>query len=186
MKNMKNKIELYKEKLIQAIVNLDQNEIVQLNNEIINARDNQRFIYVFGNGGSASTASHMVCDLLKGCSYGREKKIKIICLNDNIPTISAYSNDVNYSEVFVEQLKNYLQPNDLVIGISGSGNSINILKAIEYANNRGAITFGITGFDGGKLKNLSKFSLNANVNNMQISEDIHLIVLHILYTIMSN
>ena len=183
---MKDKIITYKENLVQAINDLDEDEIISLNNEIINARDNGKFIYVFGNGGSASTASHMVCDLLKGCSYKKDKKIKIICLNDNIPTITAYSNDVNYSEVFVEQLKNYLNPDDLVIGISGSGNSNNILKAIEFANSIGARTFGITGFDGGKLKGLSKFSLNANVNNMQISEDIHLIVLHILYTIMSN
>lgn len=183
---MEKEIKIYKENLIKAINNLDEKEIIQLKNEIIKARDNERFIYVFGNGGSASTASHMVCDLLKGCSYKKEKKIKIICLNDNIPTLTAYSNDVDYSDAFLEQLKNFLNPDDLVIGISGSGNSINILKAFEYSNNKGAITFGITGFDGGKLKNISRFSVNANVNNMQISEDIHLIVLHILYTIMAN
>jgi D-sedoheptulose 7-phosphate isomerase len=178
-------IQTYKSELIKTIENIDNNEILQLKNEILKARDNSNFIYVFGNGGSGSTASHMVCDLLKGCSYNKEKKIKIISLNDNMPTITAYSNDVNYSEVFLEQLKNYLKPNDLVIGISGSGNSSNVLKAIEYANENNAVTFGMTGYDGGKLKNLATYSLNAKINNMQISEDIHLIVLHILYMLIS-
>ena len=180
-----NTIQNYKENLISTIENLNEIEILNLRDEIINARDNNNFIYVFGNGGSASTASHIVCDLLKGCSYNKAKKIKIISLNDNIPTITAYSNDVNYTEVFLEQLKNFLTPTDLVIGISGSGNSINVIKAIEYANELGANTVGITGFDGGVLKKIAKVSVNANINNMQISEDIHIIVLHILYTLLS-
>ena len=87
--------------------------------------------------------------------------------------------------MFLEQLKNFLTPTDLVIGISGSGNSINVIKAIEYANELGANTVGITGFDGGVLKKIAKVSVNANINNMQISEDIHIIVLHILYTLLS-
>ena len=180
------KIKDYKIKLIETIQNLDEKSIIELKDQIIKARDNNNFIYVFGNGGSGSTASHMVCDLLKGCSYNKDKKIKIISLNDNMPSITAYSNDVDYNEVFLEQLKNYLNPNDLVIGISGSGNSVNILKAIEYANAKGAFTVGITGFNGGSLKVISKLSINANINDMQISEDIHLIVLHMLYTLLSN
>jgi D-sedoheptulose 7-phosphate isomerase len=179
-----NTIKNYKKDLISAIENLNEDEIINFKNEIIKARDNNSFIYVFGNGGSASTASHFVCDLLKGCSYNKDKKIKIISLNDNIPTISAYSNDVNYTEVFLEQLKNFLTPKDLVIGISGSGNSLNIIKAIEYANQIGAHTVGLTGFDGGVLKKIAKTSVNANINNMQISEDIHIVILHILYTIL--
>jgi len=94
-----------------------------------------------GNGGSGSTASHAAADLNKGVSYGREKRFRVMSLNDNMATLTAYANDVSYSDAFVEQLKNFLHPGDLVIGISGSGNSPNILKAIEYANQQGAITW---------------------------------------------
>jgi D-sedoheptulose 7-phosphate isomerase len=127
----------------------------------------------------------MVCDILKGCSYGKADKFKISCLNDNIPALLAYSNDVSYDEVFLEQLKNYLEPGDLVLGISGSGNSSNIIKAIEYAKLRGNTTIGFTGFDGGKLKKIADYSVNSRIDDMQISEDIHLIVLHIMYKILS-
>ncbi|MFZ6024752.1 MAG: SIS domain-containing protein [Bacteroidota bacterium] len=138
----------------------------------------------FGNGGNGSTASHFVFDLAKGCSYKKEKRIKAICIYDNTPTLLAYSNDVGYDIVFLEQLKNLLEPGDVVIGISGSGNSKNIINAIEYANENGAITIGLTGFDGGKLKAISTISVNANINDMQISEDIHVITMHILYKLL--
>ena len=99
-----------------------------------------------GNGGSGASASHAAGDLNKGVSYGREKRFRVISLNDNLATLTAYANDVSYVDVFVEQLKNFLRPGDLVIAISGSGNSPNVLKAIEYANQQGAITVGLTGF----------------------------------------
>ena len=183
---MKNKIKDYKKRLITTIENLDVNEVEQLAKLFLHTRNNNKTIYVFGNGGSGSTASHMVCDIIKGCSYKKLKKFKIFCLNDNIPTILAYSNDVNYECIFEEQLKNLLEEGDLVIGISGSGNSKNIVNAINYANSVKAHTFGMTGYDGGKLKQLAKSSLNANINDMQISEDIHLITLHILYFLLEN
>lgn len=183
---MKNKIIDYKKRLITTIENLDVNEVEQLARLFLQTRENNKTIYVFGNGGSGSTASHMVCDIIKGCSYKKSKKFKIFCLNDNIPTILAYSNDVNYECIFEEQLKNLLEEGDLVIGISGSGNSKNIINAINYANSVNAFTFGMTGYDGGKLKNLAKSSLNANINDMQISEDIHVITLHILYFLLEN
>jgi D-sedoheptulose 7-phosphate isomerase len=183
---MKDKIIEYRKKIIDTLNKLDLNEIENLAKLFLKTRDNNKTIYVFGNGGSGSTASHMVCDIIKGCSYKKAKKFKIFCLNDNIPTILAYSNDVNYECIFEEQLKNILEKDDLVIAISGSGNSKNIIKAIDYANSKGAFTFGLTGFDGGKLKHLSKASVNANINDMQISEDIHLITLHILYYLLEN
>jgi D-sedoheptulose 7-phosphate isomerase len=176
----------YIEELKKTLNNIDISEIDIIAKAFNKARKNGNHIYVFGNGGSGSTASHMVCDFLKGSSYKKDDKFKILCLNDNIPTILAYSNDVSYDEVFVEQLKNYLKPNDLVIGISGSGNSKNIIKAIDYANKNNGITIGFTGFDGGKLKKASKYSINAMVNDMQISEDIHVICMHILYKIFNN
>ena len=139
-----------------------------------------------GNGGSGSTASHMVCDILKGCSFKKEKRFKIMCLNDNIPTILAYSNDVSYEKIFEEQLKNYLNDGDILLAISGSGNSKNIINAVNYAKKNNFYVVGFTGYDGGMLKKLSDLSIDTNINDMQISEDIHVIVMHILYHLLEN
>lgn len=183
---MYNAIENYFSRLKNAIDSLDRDELNNFINILITARDNGKHIYIMGNGGSASTASHYVCDFNKGMSYLKDKRFKLICLNDNIPTMLAYSNDVGYDDVFVEQLKNFLKKDEVVIGISGSGNSKNVLKAIDYANSIGAITVGLTGYDGGVLKNISAFSVNANINDMQISEDIHMMICHMIYNILSN
>ena len=174
-------IKNYFRDLSSTLSEIDISGFADFKDSLEKARDNGNNIYVFGNGGSGSTASHMVCDMVKGCSYKKDKKFKIICLNDNIPTILAYSNDVSYDVVFEEQLKNFLKPNDVVIGISGSGNSTNIINAIKYANNNGAVTIGMSGFNGGKLKEISNINIHAPINDMQISEDIHLITIHILY-----
>ncbi|GAB4534985.1 MAG: SIS domain-containing protein [Thermodesulfovibrionia bacterium] len=147
---------------------------------LLDAYKNDRHIFVMGNGGSGSTASHFVCDINKGSCAGLEKRFKMICLNDNTPSILAYANDQSYEDIFVEQLKNFLKTGDVVIGISGSGNSVNVLKAIEYAKGRGAITIGLSGFDGGRLSRLADISLVAEINDMQKSEDLHMIVVHIL------
>ena len=176
----------YLKDLSNSLNELNIIEIEKIAQVFLNARNNNKNIYVFGNGGSGSTASHMVCDILKGCSYGKEKRFKITCLNDNIPTLLAYSNDISYDVVFLEQLKNFINPGDVVIGISGSGNSINVINAIKYANLNNCITIGFTGFDGGLLKKEATYSLNALVNDMQITEDIHVIALHILYKLLSN
>lgn len=174
----------YLSSLKETIDLINISEVNEMANLFLEARANGNSIYVFGNGGSGSTASHMVCDILKGCSYNKIDKFKIYCLNDNIPTILAYSNDVSYDCIFEEQLKNYMLPGDLIIGISGSGNSLNVLRAFEYANEKGAKTLSLTGFDGGKLKKLSQHNVHVPKNNMQIVEDIHVIVMHILYTLL--
>jgi len=132
-----------------------------------------------GNGGSAATASHFVCDINKGVSLKLQKKFKVLCLNDNIPIMLAYANDISYDSVFIEQLKNFIGNDDLVIGISGSGNSKNILNAIEYANKIGARTFGIIGCDGGKLKDIAQRSLIVRSFDMQKIEDCHMILAHL-------
>lgn len=142
------------------------------------AYHNNRHIFVMGNGGSASTASHWPCDFNKGCSLDREKKFKMICLNDSISTMLAYANDLSYEDVFVGQLKNFFIPGDLVIGISGSGNSENVLRAIDYANKNGGTTAGLCGFSGGKLYQKVKIPLLAKVDDMQKVEDIHMIIVH--------
>jgi D-sedoheptulose 7-phosphate isomerase len=143
------------------------------------AYHHDRQVFFMGNGGSGSTASHFICDLNKGVSYGRPKRFRAISLNDNLATLTAYANDIAYEDVFLEQLKNFLQPGDLVVGISGSGNSPNVLNAIDYANSHGAHTVGLCGFDGGKLAAVVRTPLLAPVRDMQKAEDAHMILLHV-------
>jgi len=144
------------------------------------ARDSGRRIYVMGNGGSASTASHMASDLSKGASRKDASRFKAMALTDNIPVMLAWANDSSYEDIFVEQLRNHLEKGDVVIGISGSGNSENVLRAIEYANKSGAETIGLSGFDGGKLAKLAKTGYIVPNHCMQQVEDLHLIIEHLL------
>ena len=145
---------------------------------IMDCRERGNMIYIFGNGGSAATASHITGDFLKGISYELDKRFKIICLSDNIAGTSAISNDLSYDEVFVESLKAYLSENDLVIGISGSGNSLNVVKAMEYARDNGAVTVAMCGFKGGKIKNIADLTVHVPIEDMEITEDIHMIIFH--------
>jgi D-sedoheptulose 7-phosphate isomerase len=168
-------------KQINSILSLMPVKEISIMAEIINqARLDGNQIYTMGNGGSALTASHLVCDMNKGVSYGRDKRFRIICLNDNIATLLAYANDISYSEVFVEPLKNFLKPRDVVIGISGSGNSVNVLNAIQYATNEGAKTIAIVGYDGGKLKNVAQLVVHVPIDDMQVVEDMHMVICHML------
>ena len=133
----------YLGRLQECIDKLDRKEIEAFMRILLQARDEGRQVFIMGNGGSASTASHFCCDFNKGISYQQDKKFRMICLNDNVATMLAYANDVSYDNVFVEQLKNFLQAGDIVIGISGSGNSKNVLRAIEYAKANDAVTVGL-------------------------------------------
>ena len=144
------------------------------------ARAASRHIFVCGNGGSASTASHFACDIVKGASYNRESRFRIMALTDSLPTITAYSNDVAYDCVFAEQLKNFAAPGDLVMAISGSGNSPNVVRALEYANSIGCRTIALTGRDGGKLGPLAQLSIRVPVEHMGRIEDAHMIVCHMI------
>lgn len=180
---MKDRINSYIESLTETLNNLDISAIENCANILLEAYENENNIFICGNGGSAATASHFACDINKGVSYGLEKRFKIIALTDNLATITAYSNDVGYDAIFLEQLKNFFNPGDVIIGISGSGNSSNVLKAIEFVNENKGISIGWTGFGGGKLKEISHHSINANINDMQISEDIHMTLVHILMKI---
>jgi D-sedoheptulose 7-phosphate isomerase len=148
------------------------------------AHQNDNAVYTMGNGGSGATASHLVCDLNKGVCAGLPKRIRAICLNDNVPSILAYANDLSYDMIFVEQLKNFLKPCDVVIAISGSGNSANILAAVEFAHKIGATTVGLTGFDGGKLAAIASIPIVIPVYDMQKAEDVHMVVVHMLTQIM--
>lgn len=178
------KINGYFNRLTHAINNLNRDEVNDFMNTLLRARDNGKHIFIMGNGGSGATASHYCCDFNKGMSYQQPSRFKLMCLNDNMPTMMAYSNDVSYDDAMVEQLKNFLEPGDLVIGISGSGNSKNVLKAIDYANENGAETMGLTGFSGGELKKRAKHSVHVNIDDMQITEDIHMALCHMMYSIL--
>lgn len=160
------------------ILPLDRFEAVV--SALSHAYEQESQIFVMGNGGSAVTASHFACDMNKGVSYGLKKRFKMICLNDNIASMLAYANDVSYEDIFVEQLKNFLRNGDVVIGISGSGNSKNVIKAICYANECGATTIGFTGFRGGTLGKTADISIVVPADDMQKVEDIHLVITHMI------
>ena len=147
---------------------------------LVKARNGRKRIYTLGNGGSASTASHMASDLNKGASRRDAPRLRVMALTDSIPSMLAWGNDSSYEDIFVEQLKNHLEKGDVVIAISGSGNSENVLKAVEYANKEGAVTIGLTGFDGGKLARMAKISYIVPSNCMQQIEDVHLLIEHML------
>ena len=145
----------------------------------IEARADNKKIFFCGNGGSASTASHFTSDLAKGTIVEGVPRFKVLSLADNIPQMLAWGNDSCYEDIFIEQLKNLMEPGDVVVGISGSGNSGNVLRAIEYANENDGTTVGITGFDGGKIKDMVDLCLIVPVHNMQKTEDIHMLVDHL-------
>ena len=137
-------------------------------------------IYTMGNGGSGASASHAAGDFLKGASYGLDKRFRMICLNDNLPSMMAIANDIGWECIFVEPLKNFLSPNDLVIGISGSGNSKNVVNAIEYANEQGATTVAMSGFKGGKISQIATIDVHAPVMDMEVTEDVHMVIFNIV------
>ena len=137
-------------------------------------------IYTMGNGGSGASASHAAGDFLKGASYGLDKRFRMICLNDNLPSMMAIANDIGWESIFVEPLKNFLSPNDLVIGISGSGNSKNVVNAIEYANEQGATTVAMSGFKGGKISQIATIDVHAPVMDMEVTEDVHMVIFNIV------
>jgi len=137
-------------------------------------------IYTMGNGGSGASASHAAGDFLKGASYGLDKRFKMICLNDNLPSMMAIANDIGWESIFVEPLKNFLSPNDLVIGISGSGNSKNVVNALEYANAQGATTVAMSGFKGGKISEIATINVHAPVMDREVTEDVHMVIFNIV------
>ncbi len=177
----------YKSKLLSALDSVDLASVGQAIETLRRARDASRHIFVCGNGGSAATASHFVTDMVKGASFNRDSRFRILALTDSLSTITAYSNDVSYDCVFAEQLKNFAQPGDVVMAISGSGNSPNVLCAVEYANSVGCETIALTGRDGGKLGPLAKLQVRVAEPHMGRIEDGHMIVCHMIcYYFMEN
>jgi len=177
-------IESYFSRLKATMDRLSRDELEGFLNALVDALERGATVYVMGNGGSAATASHFAVDFNKGLSYRKARRFRFVCLNDNVPTLTAYANDVGYDEVFVQPLRNLLEPGDVVIGISGSGNSPNVVKAIEYANSVGAETIAITGYDGGALKRTAKRGIHVPIADMQVTEDLHMVLDHLAYAVL--
>lgn len=173
----------YIEKEKDVLSCLDVQKINEVMNLLEEKLSGENMIYVFGNGGSAATASHYQNDFNKGISEHTDKKFRFQCLNDNAATVMAIANDIGYGEVFRFQLEGRLRPGDICIGISGSGNSENVVKAAQYAKSQGNQVVGITGYDGGKLKEIADYSLHVPVQSMQITEDVHMVFDHLMMSI---
>ena len=176
----------YIQKEINTLQNLDVGALNAAIGAIVEAWSKDATIYTMGNGGSAATASHMVCDFNKGVSSEVERKFRFQCLNDNTPLVMAIANDISYDEVFSYQLKDVLEKNDLIIAISGSGNSKNIVKAVEYAREVGAKVIGITGYSGGKLMDMADYKMHVAVDDMQIAEGLHMVFDHMMMRVLCN
>ena len=183
MKDYMSEINTYLEHEIDTLKALDVNEINAALNLLLETFEGGNTVFVFGNGGSSATASHFQNDFNKGVSEHTEKKFNFLCLNDNVATVMAVANDIGFDEVFRFQLIGHMRPGDVVLAISGSGNSRNVINAVEYAKEQGAKVIGLTGFGGGKLKELSDVSLHVPVNSMQITEDIHMVFDHLMMSI---
>jgi|688.fasta_scaffold310911_2 D-sedoheptulose 7-phosphate isomerase len=171
----------YIAKEIEMMHQLDLDAIEEVGNMILACYEQGGNIFICGNGGSGASASHITGDYLKGASYGLDKRFRFICLNDNMTALMAISNDISYDEIFIEPLKNFANKNDLFIGISGSGNSANVVKAMQYANDNGLKTVAFSGFKGGKIKDMAHKTVYVGINDMQIVEDLHMMSLHMIF-----
>jgi D-sedoheptulose 7-phosphate isomerase len=177
----------YFEELLQVIPLLPFELVDRVVNALFDAYERGRTIFLFGNGGSASLASHMACDLGKGTSLrNRAKRVRVIALTDNLPTLTAWANDSGYEDIFSEQLKNLARLGDIALAISASGNSPNVLKGLQAARALRMTTIGIGGFGGGKMKALCDISVIVPSENMQFVEDVHLSISHCIFTVLRN
>lgn len=174
----------YLNRLQEEIARVDQDQMRLWADLTYQAWENEKFVFVFGNGGSGTTATHISEDLGKSSLREKDlkdeskKRLKIMSLTDNLGWILALGNDVGYDQIFVQQLMNYGGAGDLVVAISGSGNSPNVLNAVDWANRHGLITLGLTGYGGGKLKQLARHCLHVELDDMGMVESIHLCLFH--------
>jgi D-sedoheptulose 7-phosphate isomerase len=175
-------IKMYMDELIDLLNRVPRFPIQDVISILAHARFNNKQVIIMGNGGSAATASHFACDLGKGTLMPNLPRFRVIALTDNMPLFSALANDYGYDYVFSEQLQSLIQPGDVVIGISGSGNSPNVLNAIKSARQAKAITIGLIGFDGGLVKDLVDVYIHVPSNHMEQVEDVHLILEHLICT----
>jgi D-sedoheptulose 7-phosphate isomerase len=163
-----------------SLDSLNHAEVGQFLDLLVDAYENDRTVFVIGNGGSAANASHFANDLAKGTlrSMDQPKRLRAMSLTDNVALMTAYGNDEGYASIFEQQLRTYARPGDIVVAISGSGNSPNVISAIEWANANGLHTVGVTGFGGGKLKQIAASTVHVPLNDMCTSESVHSVIFH--------
>lgn len=172
---------------VQSILDhLNKEDIARVIDVLLLANEERRRVFIVGNGGSAATASHFACDLSKGASVAGLPRFGVIALTDNVPLITAWANDTDYQNVFAQQMVGLIRRGDVVIGISGSGNSANVLNAIRLGTQRGATTVGLTGFNGGALKQLVDVNIHVDSFCMEQVEDVHMILTHLITTQLRN
>lgn len=159
---------------------LPMDDIERVVNLLREARAHKKRVFLFGNGGSAATASHLACDLGKGTNRHGRPRLRVVALTDNVPLISAWANDSSYDNVFAQQLQDEIEPEDIAIAISGSGKSPNVLNGVRVARSAGAITIGLTGFDGGELRTLVDLCIIVPDDSIDQVEDVHLMLGHIV------
>lgn len=177
---MTNPVDSYINELQATMNQLPTAQIREVIELLVEARSDKHKIFIMGNGGSASTASHFVCDLAKNTRKPGLPNFRVIGLTDNMAILSALANDEGYENVFAQQLSSFVEPGDIVIGISASGNSSNVVNAIELGNMMGATTVGLTGFDGGRLRTLVDIDIHVPSNCIEHVEDIHLMLEHLI------
>jgi D-sedoheptulose 7-phosphate isomerase len=179
-------IKKYISEVSATLERLPIENIAQVIELLEEARLKAKRVFIFGNGGSAATASHFAADLSKGAISKGKARIKAFALTDNVPLLTAWANDTVYENIFAEQLENLIEPGDIAIGISGSGNSPNVLNGVKVARAKGATTIGFIGFDGGKLKNMVDICVVAPSHSMEQIEDIHLLLCHLITNCLRN
>jgi D-sedoheptulose 7-phosphate isomerase len=168
--------------LSRSIRTLPFEQVDNISEILFQAYQKQHTVFVFGNGGSAALASHLACDLGKGTINGTPKRFKVMALTDNVPLMTAWANDSHYENIFSEQLANFARPEDVAFAISASGNSTNVLKALNAARQAGLVTTGLTGFHGGRMLALCDACVVVRSDNMQVIEDLHLSIAHAIFT----
>jgi D-sedoheptulose 7-phosphate isomerase len=168
-----------------VVAHLPYSAVDEIVDELLLRYEQGRTVFLFGNGGSAALASHIACDLAKGTLVNGDSqaRFRVVALTDNIPLMTAWANDSSYERIFAEQLQNLVYPGDVAFAISGSGNSSNVLAGLQVARAVGAVTIGLTGFQGGKMKALCDHCVVVPSNNMQIIEDFHLSVSHAIFSV---
>lgn len=177
---MSNPVDTYILELQNTLMQLPTARIQEAIDLLVEARTERRQVFIMGNGGSASTASHFVCDLAKNTRNPELPNFRVIGLTDNMAIFSALANDEGYENVFAQQLASFVEADDIVIGISASGNSANVLNAIELGNKVGARTIGMTGFDGGQLRKMVDIDIHIPSDCIEHVEDIHLMLEHLI------
>jgi len=176
----------YFAELARVLHHLPYETIDQITARLARAYEENRTVFLFGNGGSAALASHSACDLGKGTVMSGKRRFRVLALTDNIALMTAWANDARYEDIFAEQLLNFVQKDDIVLAISGSGNSPNVLNGLKVGRQAGAYTIGLAGCQGGKMKALCDLCLIVPSDNMQFIEDLHTCITHSIFTVLRN